>query len=419
MRTIAGALLTIFSAAAQDGEWLLPNFALRLSVDVSNPASHEVRALVTVPVAAARAVAPDFPGTLALAVMLEAAGAQRKGLVIPSQADDLDGDGVPDEFDFPVMLRAGEKRRVDVYYSTTLRDPVAWPKRVNARHNYGYNREVAAIESEEIGYRTYGGFFLDVMARDAGRPGLYNDAAGYVPVRLDLGTGRDVLHIGDSLGLGGMFLRRGAKVYQPPMNVPTYAHKPSPEMVPHYRVIADGPLRAIIETNLSDWNVDGDLVTLKARYSMDEGEPFVRCQFEAIPVRMAAGRECEVGIGLRDLPAESRLPGSGRLIVSGKQNERDGVVGLGLYFDPADFPSAAEVRTSECGNRAVIHKDRLAAGQAVRGEYTVAAAWKGSGIEDPGRYLTEMAGRVAGKAKIEGFRFTRTPRPDRVEAEAH
>ncbi len=418
MRTIAGALLTMFSAAAQEGEWLLPNLAQRLSVDVSNPAAHEVRALVTLPATAARVVAPDFPGTLALAVMLEPVGSQRKGLIIPSQTDDLDGDGVPDQFEFPVMLKAGERRRVDVYYSRTLRDPVAWPKHVNARHNYGYNREVAAIESEEMGYRTYGGFFLDVMAREAGRPGLHNDAAGYVPVRFDLGTGRDVLHIGDSLGLGGIFLRRDGKVYQPPMNVATYAHKPSPETVPHYRVIADGPLRAIIETTLSDWNVDGDLVTLKTRYSMDEREPFVRCQFEAVPVRMAAGREYEIGVGVRDLPAESRLPGRGRLIVSGKQNERDGVVGLGLYFDAADFPDTAEIRTSECANQAVIFKKRLAPGQALRGEYTLAAAWKGSGIEDPGRYLAELAWRIAVALKAEGLRFSRTPRPDEVEAEA-
>lgn len=202
------------------------------------------------------------------------------------------------------------------------------------------------------------------------------------------------------------------------MNVPTYAHKPSPEIVPHYRVIADGPLRAIIEASLSDWNVEGDLITLKARYSMDEGEPFVRCRFEAVPVRMPAGRDYEVGIGLRDLPAESRLPGNGRLIVSGKQNERDGVVGLGLFFDPADFPDAAEIRTSECANQAVIYKKRLAPGQTVRGEYALAAAWKGSGIADPTQYLAEMAGRIAVKVKTEGLRFSRTPRPEKVEAEA-
>jgi hypothetical protein len=402
--------------ASDAGNWLLPNLALRLSMQVSNSSGHDVRALVTLPVSKARALAPDFPGTLALAVLLNPPGASTQAAVIPSQSDDLDSDGIPDQFEFPVTLGAGERRRVDIYYSMTLRDSITWPKRVHAKHSYGYNREVAAIESELIGYRTYGGFFLDVMAREAGRPGLYNDAAGYVPITRDLGVGRDVLHIGDSLGLGGIFLRRAGKLYQPPMNVPTYAHKPSPEMVPHYRVIAYGPLRAIIETTLSDWNLDGDLITLKARYSMDAGEPLVRCEFEAIPVRVGVGREYEVGIGVRDLPDESRpAPAQSRLIVVGKQNERDGALGLALYYDRAQYPVDAAVRTTESMNQAVVHNSRLAPGRAVRGEYALAAAWKYGGIDDPGKYLSSI---TIVQISVEDLRFSRTPRPEKVDAEA-
>jgi hypothetical protein len=407
------------SPAADGGEWLLPNLALRLSVQVSNPSSREVRGLVMLPVSKARAVAPDFPGTLALAVLLDTPAAATQGAVIPSQSDDLDGDDVPDQFEFPVVLGAHERRRIDIYYSMTLRDSITWPKHVHAKHSYGYNREVAAIESELIGYRTYGGFFLDVMAREAKRPGLYNDAAGWIPVRRDLGTGRDVLHIGDSLGLGGIFLRRNGKLYQPPMNVPTYAHKPSPEMVPHYRVIAQGPLRAIIETTLSDWNLDGDLITLKARYSMDEGQPLVRCQFETVPVRLAVGHEYEVGIGIRDLPNESSpAAAQGRLIVVGKQNGRDGTLGLALYYDRGQFSADAGVRTTESMNQAVIHNNRLAPGRAVHGEYVLAAAWKFGGVDAPGKYLVDLSDIVGVQIPAGDFRFSRTPKPERLDAEA-
>ncbi len=229
------------SSASNGGDWLLPNLALRVSLEVSNPGETGVHALATLPVSRVRSVAPDFPGRLAIAVILNPPGSPAPGAVVASQSDDLDGDGTADQFEFPVVMAPGERRRVDIYYSTTLDDTITWPKRVHAKHGYGYNREVAAFESELIGYRTYGGFFLDVMARLAGRPGLNNDAAGYVPLDRDLGTGRDVFHIGDSLGLGGIFLRRSGKLYQPPMNVPTYAHKPSPDMVPHYRVISQGP----------------------------------------------------------------------------------------------------------------------------------------------------------------------------------
>ena len=51
----------------------------------------------------------------------------------------------------------------------------------------------------------------------------------------------DVIHLGDTLGLGGLFLRAGDEVFRPPLNMPDYAHKPSPPEVPQYRVIADGP----------------------------------------------------------------------------------------------------------------------------------------------------------------------------------
>jgi hypothetical protein len=412
------------SFAQTSDDWLLPNFAFRLSVEVSNPGKTPVNALATVPVAKARIVAPNFPGRLAIAVLINtngaggASGAERPATLIASQTDDLDGDGFPDQFEFPVQLAAGERRRVDIYYSTTLEDSIAWPKRVQAKHSYGYNRQVAALESELVGYRTYGGFFLDMQGRVAGHQGLNNDLAAYVPWRRDLGTGRDVFHIGNTLGLGGIFLRRDGKVYRPPMNVPDYAHKPSPEMVPHFRVIAQGPLRAIIETTLDDWRIANDLVRLKARYSIDAGEGFVGCRFEVIPLQIAQGHEYEVGIGIRNLPAQTLLPASGRLIVTGQQNSRDGIIGLGLYFAEDQFASTAPVQTAESPNQAVVHKTKLAPGQTVSAEYTAAGAWTGSGIENPGAFLRDLVEVIEARIEVGGFQFARTPRPDKVDAEA-
>jgi len=416
---LMGASALAAETTATGNEWLLPNFAYRLSVEVSNSGRMPVQALATVPVAKARAVAPDFPGRIAFAVVLNGAGSAQPVTIVASQADDLDGDGIPDQFEFPVSLAAGERRRVDIYYSTTLDDSISWPKQVQAKHSYGYNRQVAAIESELIGYRTYGGFFLDVQAREAGSRGLYNDFAAYVPPRLNFQKGRDVLHIGDTLGLGGIFLRRENRLYQPPMNVPDYAHKPSPEMVPHYRVIAQGPLRAIIETTLEPWTIDGDIVNLKAQYSIDAAKTFVRCRFEAIPIRVQPSHEYEVGIGIRDLPNESLLPAPGRLIVTGQQNQRDGKIGLALYFDEKQFWSSAPVRTSESSNQAVVSKTQLKPGQAVSGEYTATAAWSGSGIKDPGTALAALTTAAAQHIDVGDFVFARNPHPENIDAESH
>ncbi|HZT31711.1 MAG TPA: DUF4861 family protein [Bryobacteraceae bacterium] len=402
------------SPAADD--WVLPNFAYRLNLEVSNPGSGPVRALATVPVVPAQAVAPNFPGRLAIAVLVNEGG--RAPSVLPSQADDLDGDGFPDQFEFPVSLAPGERRRVQIYYSTTLHDEIYYPRRVQAKHNYGYNFQTVTLESELIGYRTYGAFFLDVQGRVAGHPGLHNDLVGYLSIRRDFEEGRDIFHVGETLGLGGIFLRREGQVYQPPFNVPDYAHKPQPEMAPHYRVISRGPLRAIVEAALERWTVAGDVFRLQARYSIDAGEGFVRCRFEAVPVNVAPGHVYELGIGVRDLPDESLRFFEGCLVVAGEQDKRTGPLGLAVYFAPADWEGPESVATRESGNRAAISRRRLGPGQAVEGDYAAAAAWSRSGIADLPGYLSGLKASVNARVGVSDFRFERTPRPEKLDAEA-
>lgn len=112
---------------------------------------------------------------------------------MPAQIDDLDNDGVGDEFVFPVSL--------------------PWPKRVHASHAYGYNRATVTLESEAIGYRTYGGFCLDIPALPES-PISVNSLAGCFGSRNPEHVGRDITSFGDTLGLGGLFLRAGDDVFR-------------------------------------------------------------------------------------------------------------------------------------------------------------------------------------------------------------
>ena len=408
---LAFLLLPCIAQAADD--WVLPNFAYRLTVDVSNPTAEPLRALATLPVVAAQTIAPNFPGSLMIAVETGDPPS-----VLASQADDIDGDGTPDQVEFPVSLAPGERRSVHLYYSTTLQETIYYPKRVQAKHNYGYNHQTVTLESELIGYRTYGGFFLDVQARLAGHPGLFNDLAGYLSIRREFETGRDIFHAGATLGLGGLFLRREGKVYQPPFNVPDYAHKPTPEMVPHYRVISQGPLRAMVEASLDRWTVEGDTFGLRAFYSIDAGEDFVRCRFQASPITVPTGHTYELGIGVRDLPGQTLHPAPGRLIVVGEQEKRNGLFGLAVYFDPAEFLSSPPLATSESANEVVIHDRRLGPGQAVESEYAAAAAWSRSGISDLAGHLSKLKNAIDAHPLVSGLRFERTPRPEKLDAEA-
>lgn len=407
------------AAAPPAGDWVLPNFPRRLDVTVTNPGGAAVESLVTLPVAGLQKVALGFPGSLAIAVLKNKPGSEYPVTVIPSQADDLDGDGMADEFEFPVVLKPHESRQVEIYFSETLHGKIVYPRAVHASHNYGYNHQTAALESKLIGYRTYGGFFLDVEGRVAGHKGLYNDLNGYLAAHEKFAAGKDIFHIGDTLGLGGIFLERDGKIYRPPMNMPDYAHKPSAEDVPHYRVVADGPLRAIIEATMDRWKIGDDEVAVRARYSIDSGDAFVRCRVRITPVKMRGGNIYQAGAGIRELPQEKTGNGSGLLMLSGEQRPETGRLALALYFNLETAFASSPIVTPEGKNEVAIFKKALSGGQAIEEDYAVAAAWSGSGIPDLLRYLAGLQPRVNARVVVSGERLERTPQPERIEGEAY
>ncbi|MCL5005696.1 MAG: DUF4861 domain-containing protein [Acidobacteria bacterium] len=410
---------SLCSAAPPADHWVLPNFAQRLFLTVTNPGSTPVDALVTLPVAAVQHVALGFPGNLAIVVVKNPPGSKYSVTVVPSQADDLDGDGMKDEFEFPVSLNPHESKQVDIYFSMTLRGKIIYPRAVAASHNYGYNHQTAALESELIGYRTYGGFSLDVEGRVAGHPGLYNDLNGYLAAHGNFAVGKDILHVGDTLGLGGLFLERDGTIYRPPMNVPDYAHKPSPVNVPHYRVLADGPLRATIEATLDHWQVGEDEVALRAWYSIDAGEGFVRCRVQISPTKMHEGHVYRVGVGIRGLPSEKSGKESGLVMLSGEQQPQTGRLASALYFNPERAALSPPIATPDGNNQAALFDRTLSCGRATTEDYAVAAAWQKSGIPDLLHYLAGMKGQVNSKVVVSNERLEKTPQPERIEGEAY
>jgi hypothetical protein len=394
------------------GDWLLINFTDRLEFEVSNPSDVTVDTIATLPVAPASRVALRFPGTLAIAVML----GSTPPAILPSQADDLDGDGVADEFVIPVKLGARETRTVHVYYSNTLRDRLPWPKRVHASHAYGYNRSTIALESEVIGYRSYGGFFLDIQARWEGRPGLNNSLVGYFGSGRKSEAGMDVIHLGDTLGLGGLFLRAGTDVYRPPVNMPDYAHKPAPEEAPNYRVIADGPVRAMVQASMDRWTIGQDAVRIEALYSIATGATHADARFRIAPIKVS--RAYEVGTGVRDLPKVTTRSAPGRIALTGQQTDKIGPLAMALFYDPAEASAADPVMTKEGKNEAIVFREKLEPGRAASGRFAVAAAWSGSGIRDLLGHVVAVEPAARAKVTVGGFKHTKTPVPQKVEGES-
>ena len=394
--------------------WLMPNFSDRLEFEVSNPSDGALETTVVLPVPEVQKVAPRFPGTLSIALLPEA-----HIRVLPSQADDLDGDGHPDEYAIPMSLKAHQKTTVDVYYSTTLHDRLPWPTRTFASHSFGYNKATVALESKAIGYRTYGGFFLDVQARAKGEPGLNNSLVGYLSAAESGKSllGRDILHIGDTLGLGGLYLRSAGAIFRPPLNVPDYAHRPQPVEAPQYRVIATGPVRAVVEATMDRWTIGQDAVRIRAIYSIDADAEVVECRFQITPISVS--RTYQVGAGIQQLPKMRNVMEKNLLAVEGEQTRAIGTIGLALYFDPATAAETGTLRTPDGENDTAIFHSRLEAGHAVSGRYWLAAAWQGSGIEDPLEHLRQLKASVGREAGVSNYRHSVTPMPKRLDGEAY
>jgi hypothetical protein len=398
------------TAAQARGGWELPNFSDLLNVSVSNPTSHPMDALATLDVTVARKVAPGFPGTLAIVV--EHNDGTR---FLPSQVDAGTRGSSDGAFVFAVKLAPHEREQLSIYYSATLREALPWPKRVHATHSYGYNHSTASIESELIGYRTYGGFFLDVQAHRKDEIGLFNSLIGYSRISAPSIAGEDVIHLGDTLGLGGIFLRAEGQVYRPTFNTPDYAHRTTKPDEPSYRILTTGPLRALVEARLAHWKIGDDEVALGAIYEIREGEENVRCHFWIEPLHIS--HSYQVGAGIRDLPKMRMTDDPGLLALEGVQEPQVGTIALALAYAPHVAHRAGELATSDGKNQIVLFDRALNTSDIVSGEYAIAAAWQGSGWSDPLTHLQRILRQQTVDPIVEIETHEQNPQPGNLESE--
>lgn len=398
------------AGAQQNISWALPNFSDRLEVRISNPGNERLHTLAILDVAKARNVASEFPGSLAIV-----ADQNGRTLYLPSQVDAESGGEASAAFVIPVDLAPRSQRTLEIYYSSTLKQALPWAKRVDAAHSYGYNHATAALESELIGYRTYGGFYLDVQAHRRGQFGLFNSLIGFTSISSPAMEGEDVLHVGDTLGLGGIFLRSGSAIYRPPLNTPDYAHKPAHPDEPSFRVLSQGPLRAMVEEDLPHWKMGGDEVALRAVYEIREDEEAVRSHVWIRPVHLA--HPYEVGAGVRELPQMHTTERPALIALDGIQDPAVGRIGLGLAFDPHAAHRAGRLMTPEGDNEIVLSTDTLRPDHSVTIAYRAAAAWQSSGWTSPVQHVADVLERGTAEPVVTFLRHESTPHPERLTSE--
>jgi unsaturated chondroitin disaccharide hydrolase len=264
--TLITLTLLLTSAATT---WAAPRIKV-IKLAVTNPTDEErAREDVVVSVAELRRAAPDFSAVDCVVTTSDAATVEEDARTLetaelPSQADDLDGDGKYDEIAFQIDLKPRQTRVVSIAYgdaATMQRIRSDYPARTHAKFTLKFDG--LGWESEADAWRVYFDRRNAIDLFGKRRPGLYLELFGapeYV-YNQESPLGRDIYRIGDALGIGSVGALVAGK-----------AEKVSDVGARNWRIVSEGPVRVIVELNYKGWKVGGREVNLTSRMTQWAGE---------------------------------------------------------------------------------------------------------------------------------------------------
>ncbi|HEY0997545.1 MAG TPA: DUF4861 domain-containing protein [Gemmatimonadaceae bacterium] len=236
----------------------------RITIDVTNPLPIPRQdETVAVEWTTLRALLPVLRITDAVRVLAD-------GVELPSQPLDANGDGLTDSLLFKADFWPRERRSI-VIEAAAPRTPAA--KRVHVRHDDP--RDDIAWENDRIAYRIYGEGLkktssamsssgIDVWVkstRDLIVEKWYGK--GHDSYHVDTGEGADFYDVGETLGNGGTAIWRNDTLHRA-------------DNFKAWKIIANGPIRAIFELRYDPWNADGLVVREVKRFTIDAGENVYR-----------------------------------------------------------------------------------------------------------------------------------------------
>lgn len=316
---------------------------------------------------------------------------QATGVELLSQALDADADGAVDSLLFVASFRPREVRR----FVVEARAPAAARPRVFAMHES--DRDDMAWESDRMAYRTYGQGLWQVESLESSGVDVWMKRVPELVVRrwydagadryhIDTGEGADFFSVGPSLGAGGTAVWRDGRLHRA-LNFADH------------RIIANGPVRLVIELRYDPWDAGGAEVSEVKRIAMDAGQHLFR--------------------------SESRFPGpDGSIRVAAGTVKRGGLVGTTSRdhdwawlstWGPVDRGAGGH---GDLGTGLLIPDDRLLETREADGHYLVltvtepeqpvvfyaGAGWTASGefdsVEDWWAYLDAFAERLANPVRV-------------------
>jgi hypothetical protein len=268
------------------------------------------------------------------------------GRALLTQVDDLDADGTPDELVFVADFKAGEERSFMVRQGPKPTHIASPPVRSDAgnwkkspggpvsvddddgpgllRSQSTYVFDGIGWESELTGYRLYLDERNAIDIQGKRIPGLYWNFIGSsgVDYQADAEWGMDVLHVGPALGVGGFGFWHGDSVVKPIVLERRRT-----------RIIARGPVRAVVRVDYHGWKVGEERINATSIYTIYGGEPFTehRLTVEGLKPRTVA-----TGIVKHAASKVSWDGANGVLTSAGDQSRSGEWLRMSVHVRPAD-----------------------------------------------------------------------------------
>ncbi|MEP0367039.1 MAG: DUF4861 domain-containing protein [Cyclobacteriaceae bacterium] len=271
--------------------------------------------------------------------------------VYPYQLDDLDGDGEWDELFMLINIDPKDTLIFHIEYRDEIPN-IAFKKRANIRFGeknapYGvienaerlpegkteitsqiFQMEGPAWENDVVGFRNYydARNGMDIFGKQTTEMALDSSGIkGQNYHELD-DWGMDILKVGNSLGAGAIALYSGDSIY-----------RWSPSGKGTYRLIADGPLRAMFDLNFEGWQVGDSQIDLNHRISIWGGANVYRSEVSAKNLPDSVS----LLTGIVNIHSDSLHFGDFEkqtiLATHDKQAENKAYLGMALMLDKDDY----------------------------------------------------------------------------------
>ncbi|MBD0364886.1 MAG: DUF4861 domain-containing protein [Flavisolibacter sp.] len=355
---------------------------------------------------------------------------------LPAQLDDLDGDGKWDELFFVVNLPANGTRAYSLHWITTMpmfqkRTSVRFGKRSSATtpvqpatsetlyrnelpKSLGFQRyqtDGPSWENDKVGFRHYldGRNAKDVFGKlvsDMSPENVGINAKGEVEDNYHVMEkwGRDILAVGNSVGIGGIalidkdqLLRLGVTVDDSINNV----EKTS------FKIVTEGPVRSVMNFKYENWQPAGN-----RKYNVEETVsiwPGMYAYQNSVKVAGLTGTE-NLGIGIVNInaekaPTEIKVGDKWVALISHEKHayNKEWWIGLALILPAAEYLGYVQApKTGKLANT-YLAKLKISNNQLI--QYYAVAAWE---LSDQGfkeaayfqQYVENLAKQLAAEVKV-------------------